>query len=839
MCFDVFAIQDSGSGNTSSIPSHLDEMDLIVTIASDNSSYFIKALLGNSGVLLSFFEVVNVLEIPIERKDGLLYVHFKNNDDPYLFDFGESRMIGNDMQSTLNPDQIVFVGEGEEYATPEFFERFGILLDYSKKDLTVTLSTVQKSPREIRIIREKSLKNNLKNKSARVIQYDTLYTNGNVPYQLNAIDYNIGFSNFSKKKSTAFISAGSRHVVLGGSLNMAYNYRTSGDQESFLDNFSFNWRNGYDTKIIKRLEIGELSNSGISGTGVSGRRYGIRMSNRHANKRDYREREINGYISPNTPIELYCGKELIDYQYSDNTGFYSFLYQPTNTTSFIVLKYIDEEGNPIEQYDNLGLLQRQNDKNELTYESSFGVSKNSLGGAAVLNYGITRTITAFAGIQHATAFQDDRTTTIPFSGIYTSFFDNNLSVNATYQHNAFFNSDFRISTNKLGNLRGRYTHYADNNITPINQNRGEEFVLGYQKRFNVFESGSLFLDVQKELIKLDGYRSTTLLGLKLDVSRFRFSYLNTINTNTPEAGFTSRKSYSQFGVTYNAQKGIKVDFQYVDDFENKNSRQGTLNINYRPKQNIAVQFSTNYSPARNDINATLSLRYDLSSVLIKNNISYSKSGFINTNFVSGSYIPGKGGRGTLKSNAETGGTGVLLIPFLDKNNNGLKDTEESLVKRLKIEVDGSNQIEKLGDGSIYIHNMTGGTVAGIELNQEDVQNIYHQLEYKNLGVEVQEAVYKTIYVPFKEVGEIEGVVHFKKGNDRPHEVAIYTLNNTKVATTRVESDGYFNYLGLLPGKYYLKIDKDNENTDHTITSFELLPDSVDGAYKGNINVKYN
>ncbi len=836
-CSVFFAMQRSDVKEETT--PYLDEIDLEVLIPFEGNSYYIKALLGSSDVFLSFYEVINVLEIPIERKDGLLYVHDKRYKEPYLFDFPESRMILNEVESTMVANDFVVLREGEEYVRPEFFKMFGITIEYSKKDIDAVLTTENRSPKEVRLLREKNLKRSIKNKNSEILEFDSIYSNERALYRFNSIDYNIGFSNFSNKKKSAFLNANSRHILFGGGLNVGYRFQTGGEQGSLLDRLSFNWKNSYDNKFIKSLELGELGSIGIANLGSGGRSYGVRFSNKHGHTRRYKEQQIEGYITPNTPIELYAGRELIDYQYTDGNGFYSFNYTPTRSKTSIKLKYIDESGNLIEIKENLGLMAHQNDKQELTYESFFTTSGSNINSGLKVNYGITRNITTFVAIQNAINFTVNQTLTIPSAGVYTSFFENDLSINTMYQHGTSFNLNFRVSTNKFGNFRGEYSDFFAENTFSNFGNQGKEFLLAYQKRATLFEKVALLFNIQKEITKTDVFRSTTIAGLKIDFSRYRFSYSNRMNSISPEIGSASKSSQSQFGLDINASRRLKINLQYFDDFKNSASKQGVLNINYKRNSNFTMRLSASCRTSIKDLNASLSVRYDLTSFLAKSDVNYSRSGFSNNNSISGSYIVGNDGQSTLKSNIDTGGTGALLIPFLDKNNNGYKDSGEPMVKGLRVDLENGAQREILEDGSIYIHKMIADVVQKIELNQERVKNIYHRLEHKTIGVKPQSGLYSTVFLPFKEVGEIEGNVSFTNGTKRPLKVSIYDMSDKKMATAKIESDGYFSYLGLTPGKYYLKIEVKDSNTDHTITPFELLPNSKEGAYLGGLNVNFN
>jgi hypothetical protein len=60
---------------------------------------------------------------------------------------------------------------------------------------------------------------------------------------------------------------------------------------------------------------------------------------------------------------------------------------------------------------------------------------------------------------------------------------------------------------------------------------------------------------------------------------------------------------------------------------------------------------------------------------------------------------------------------------------------------------------------------------------------------------------------FPEVGEVSGTVTLNESGLGRIIVNIYNISNALVSRVITESDGYFSYIGLVPGKYKAQVDQ--------------------------------
>jgi len=159
-----------------------------------------------------------------------------------------------------------------------------------------------------------------------------------------------------------------------------------------------------------------------------------------------------------------------------------------------------------------------------------------------------------------------------------------------------------------------------------------------------------------------------------------------------------------------------------------------------------------------------------------------------------------------------------MFSFLDLNGNGHREKNEPKAKGLQVHINGGRidggrieYIEK--DTTVRVYDLEPYASYLVSLVGTSFDNISWQLPYKNISVvidpnlykriEVPPNLYKRIEVPVAVVGEAAGMVYLKgsygqKGQGRII-VNFYRSDSTLVKSTMSEEDGYFSYLGLLPG----------------------------------------
>jgi hypothetical protein len=279
--------------------------------------------------------------------------------------------------------------------------------------------------------------------------------------------------------------------------------------------------------------------------------------------------------------------------------------------------------------------------------------------------------------------------------------------------------------------------------------------------------------------------------------------------------------FSNFSLSVRALKNILItqqaQFDYVDkkfiavktEIEKMVFRNGYLNASYEKN------FSSNIT------NIEVGLRYDFSFAQAR--LSVRKSN--DKQAVGGSLIhDGKSGFTTFNNYSSVGTGAVLLIPFLDMNGNNLQDKGEPRAQGLKVQINGGRIKQSVKDTTISITNLEAYTDYNIELDPAGFDRLAWKLSKKNYRVTVDPNFVKNISVPVSVYGEASGRVILQDDSTEKGQggvvVKFYNDQGIKIAQTVAEADGYFSYLGFLPGVYLAKIDADQ------LTGMSLTADSI-------------
>jgi hypothetical protein len=164
------------------------------------------------------------------------------------------------------------------------------------------------------------------------------------------------------------------------------------------------------------------------------------------------------------------------------------------------------------------------------------------------------------------------------------------------------------------------------------------------------------------------------------------------------------------------------------------------------------------------------------------------------------------------NNNNVGRGGVVIVPFLDYNNNGRRDKDEPKILGLEVVMTGGRIEQNKKDSSIRVFNLEPYIKYNVFLNPNSFDNISWKIRNPIISVIIDPNQFKLIEVPVAVVGEVAGMVYLKgnlvqKGQGRVI-LRFYRSDSVLMAKTVTEPDGYFNYLGLPPGSYYAMVDPD-------------------------------
>jgi hypothetical protein len=174
--------------------------------------------------------------------------------------------------------------------------------------------------------------------------------------------------------------------------------------------------------------------------------------------------------------------------------------------------------------------------------------------------------------------------------------------------------------------------------------------------------------------------------------------------------------------------------------------------------------------------------------------------------------------------------GIVIVPFLDLNCNGRRDKGEPKVFGLNLGINGGRIERNNRDTTIRIFDLEPYTAYNIEFDRNSFENIGWQIKKSTISVAVNPNQFKLIQIPIAVVGEVSGTVYLSENNNKKGlgRIIVYFYHNDSslVASTLTETDGFFSFLGLVPGSYVTRIDPAQLRRLHMTSSPITLPFNI-------------
>jgi hypothetical protein len=179
----------------------------------------------------------------------------------------------------------------------------------------------------------------------------------------------------------------------------------------------------------------------------------------------------------------------------------------------------------------------------------------------------------------------------------------------------------------------------------------------------------------------------------------------------------------------------------------------------------------------------------------------------------------------LNVQTNVGKGGLIILPFLDLNNNGKYDPGEPKVFGLNLRINGGRTERNNIDTTLRITGLEAYTKYFIELDNNGFENVAWLLRKQTISINIEPNNFKLIEVPVAVVGEVSGTVYLNSSGNKKGLgqiiVNIYNNDAVLVGKTLTEPDGYFNFMGLGPGAYIARIDSTQLQNLHIIASAGL------------------
>lgn len=748
--------------------------------------------------LFDFLKIKNTPSPGFELIEGF----FINPSATYRIDKELNNIQYNGKSYALEQDGLILT-ETNLYLREDYYgEIFGLDCVFHFRSLSVTINSRLELP-IIRKMRQDEMRKNLSRLKGKV-KADTTIGRTYPFSRFGTADWSIYTHQQADGNSVERLNLTLGQIIAGGETTISLNYDSDIPFSEKRQHYLWRYVNN-DSKFVRQILLGKISSQATSS--IFDPIVGAQFTNTPTTfRRSFGTYTLSDKTEPGWVVELYVNNILIDYVNADASGFFTFEIPLVYGNSLIKLKFFGPWGEERSSEQNISIPYNFVPKNELEYTISAGIVEDTLGSKysrANFNYGLTRNITVGAGYEYLSSVSSG--TIMPF--VNTSFsLSPNLLMLVEYTHLVRTKAAlaYRLPSNLQIDLN--YTKYADDQKA-IKHNYLEErrAMISMPIRLKKF---SAFTRLSLNQLIMPSIKNTTVEWL---FSSSFWGVNANVTANALYVGNSSPYIYSNLSLSFRAPVGFTFYslLQYgISDktlvstkliMERRLFKHGFFNLSYEQnfRSNIRIteigfRFDFNFAQTGSSARKTDKLstfnQYARGSIIYDPKSAY--VGYDNRSNI---------GRG-----------GIVIIPYIDANFNGKKDSNEPKVYGLNLKANSGRVEKSKKDSSIRILGIEAYTECFIEFDQNSFDNISWRLKHKTMNVSVEPNTIKIIEIPIHIVGEAAGEVTLEKngkivGLGRMI-VNFYSSDQKLIGRTISEQDGYFSYFGLTPGNYFTSID---------------------------------
>ena len=780
----------------------------------------VSGVINNDSVYLSVTDVFNFLKIRNVASAGMDSVsgYFINEAAAFLIDRAHKKITYQGKVYNLHKNDFVLTETSLYLKVDYFYKVFGLDCKFNLRNLSMVLSTKVELP-AIREMRQELMRHNL-NRLKGDIKPDTVIRRQRRLFQFGTADWSVIATQRLQDASDTRLNLSMGAALLGGEATVSLNYNNFARQQKLYIHDSsvirpFDERQQYyrwryvdnDRRALRQIIAGKIFTQ--STASIFDPVVGVQLTNTSTSyRRSFGSYTLSNFTGPGWTVELYVNEALVDYTTADASGFFTFQVPLVYGNSILKLRFYGPYGEERTNEENISIPFNFLPLHEFEYTASGGFvqdSLNSVFSRIQTNYGLTRKVTVGAGVEYLSSISNGKTT-MPFVNASLRLAPNML-FSGEYTHDVRARGilSYRMPSNLQ--LEMNYTRYKEGQKAII-YNFKEERKVMISKPF-VTRKFSLFTRFTLNQIVLPESQYTTTEWL---ISGALFKVGTNFTTYAIFQPDTKPFVYSNLALSFRLPGQILLTPQIQYEYNSNRLMTARCDASKYMFRNVYLNATVEKNFINKINNFTIGIRYDFSFAQI--GLSALRSNKLTTLVQSarGSLMHNGKASYTDASNRNRLGTGgVMVIPFLDVNNNGKKDAGEPRVYGLKVRSNGGRQINNLRDTTVTITEMEAYENYFLQLERNSFDNIAWQIKKPVISVMIEPNQLRLIEVPVSIIGEVAGTVYQmvnreKKGLGRM-KVCIFREDGTMAACVLTESDGYFNFMGLGPGKYTAELDK--------------------------------
>jgi hypothetical protein len=791
----------------------------------------IPALIRDQDVYLPVNDVFDFIKIKNTVSPGIDSVtgFFINPKAPFLIDRVAKKILYRDNVFNLNPDDLVRTETNLYLKINYFGDVFGLMCTFNFRNLSVTLNTKIELP-AIREMRIEQMHKNIKRLTGET-KADTTINRDYPFFQLGMADWsvsNVAQTQGSGNNTKLYLGLGG--TLAGGEANLSVNYNSN---QAFTENeLYYLWRFAdNDNNMLRQIIAGNINTQATSS--IYSQVVGVQLTNTPTSfRRSFGYYTLSDYTQPGWTVELYENNVLVDYVKADDFGFYSFKVPLIYGNSQLSLHFYGPWGEERTSVQNISIPYNFLPVNDFEYTITSGVveDSNSFFSRANINYGLNRFVTVGGGMEYLSSLSSQ--SLIPFLKSSISLTSNILFF-GEYDYGVKSSGILSYHTPSDLQLELDYTSYnKDQKAIVTNDLEDSKIIISMPFRFDEYTLFSRFNIEQTELPGLK-YTEAELL-----LSGFYYNIGASLTSNATFIGVEEPYIFSDLALSFRLPDRFvirpEIQFNYSEGgfslikCELEKQLLGSLSL----KADIEKYFTDN------SIDFQLGVRYEFPFAQTSSSVSYSPYGSSFSQSANGSLMyDGNSNYFEASNKSSVGKCGIVIVPFLDINCNGRRDSNEPKVTGLNIHIQGGRIDFDDRDTSIHVSNLEPYTTYLIELDNGGFNNVAWQMEKHTISVAVNPNQFKLVEVPIAVMGEVSGTVYLNSSSGKNGQAGIYVCfyNSDSILVARVltESDGYFSFLGLKPGSYTARIDVNQLKSVKMIVlqdeiPFKILP-GVDGG----------
>jgi cell division protein FtsN len=725
----------------------------------------------------------------------------------------------------LEPDALIKT-ETNLYLNSNYYGKiFGLDCIFDFRNLSVSINTRLELP-VIREMRQEEMRRNISRLKGE-IRVDTAIGRQYPVFHFGMADWSVIATEQVNGPAETRLNLSLGAIIAGGETTVSLNYNS---RDPFTEKQQYYlWRYvNNDNRAIRQVMAGKIATHATSS--IYNPVVGAQITNTPTTfRRSFGSYTLSDKTEPGWIVELYVNNILVDYVKSDASGFFTFEVPLVYGNSMVRLKFYGPWGEERTREQNITIPYNFIPVNTLEYTVSAGMVEDTLlsrFSRTSINYGLTRGVTVGAGFEYLSSVNSS-----PFM--------------------PYASASFRLASNLL--LSGEYTHKvrAKGSMTyrlPSNL-QIDLFYTIYNKdqkaiNYNYLEERKAVVSMPVRIKKFMAYNRLTVNQLVLPTTRYSTAeYLISaslfgVNTNiTTFALFIGRATpyvYSNLSLSLRFPGGFTIIPQTQYGYTDKKLLSVKIGLEKRVIQRGFLNLSYEQNFMNNLRMGELGFRYDFKFAQTGFSARQTDKITTLTQYARGSLIAdGRTNFLGTDNRTNVGRGGITVIPYLDLNANGKRDTGEPKAYGLNLRSGGGRIERNEKDTTIRILSLEPYTDCYIELDQSSFENIAWRLKNRTLSVAVDPNMLKLVEIPVLVMGEASGMVQIDKGGVSTGLARIivnfYNKDQKQVGRTLTEEDGYFSYFGLAPGSYNVRPD----SVQLRRLGMKCSPDSI------NFNISVN